>query len=167
MFTSEFITTAGEKKIEAMLHALRDEAFEQPVEIASWKVYRGLVELTPKRWTGITRREWNVDKVGIGQRLVFNNSKTMKWLEDGTGNEGTATSHGGYIYPKSKKFLFIPLNSRAAIGGWTPGMKFGLDFILARRVRGIKAMHIVENYRPVAAGILKAEVKKFLETIIT
>ena len=166
MFTNDFSTGDSEKKIQSMLHALRDEAFDKPVEIAGWKVLRGIVELTPKKYTGVTRRSWKMEKVGTGQRLVSNDSKTMLWLEKGTGNAGTATSHGGYIYPKSKKFLFVPLNSRAAIGGWTPGIKFGTNYVLARRVRGIRAMHIVENFKPNAAEILKTEVKKFLETII-
>jgi len=166
MFSTDFSTGDAEQKIGVMLNALRDEAFDQPVEIAGWKVYRELVELTPKRYTGITRREWKVEKTGIAQRLVFNNSKAMNWLEHGTGNAGTATSHGGYIYPKSKKYLFVPLNSRAAIGGWNAALKFGRDYYLARRVRGIKAMHIVEKFRPRAMEILKNQVKSFLEKLI-
>jgi hypothetical protein len=166
MLTSDFSTGDADAKIERLLTALNDSAFDQPVEIAGWKVYRELVQLTPKRYTGITRREWKMEKVGPGQRLVFNNSKTMLWLEKGTGNAGTATSRGGYIYPATKKFLFIPLNARAAIGGWSPSLVRGTDYLLARRVRGIKAMHIVENFKPRAAEILKAQMKSFLEKVI-
>ena len=90
----------------------------------------------------------------------------MLWLEKGTGNAGTPTSNGGYIYPKTARLLFIPLTSTAAVGGWTPGMKFGTDYVLAKRVRGIKAMRIVENMRPKARALLQAEMKSFLQKVI-
>jgi hypothetical protein len=139
-------------------------AFDQPVEIAAFRVHRELVEKTPKRWTGLTRREWQIQKTGPGERLVFNRSKVMLFLEGGTGNAGTPTSNGGYIYPKTKKFLFVPMRQEAQFG-WKPGMRYGTDYILKRRVRGIKAMRIVEKMRPRAAEILKGEMKNFLERI--
>lgn len=135
-----------------------DGSFDQPIEIAAWKCYRDLVLLTPKKWTGLTRRSWTVSKPQPGERLVFNTSKTMRWLEDGTANGGQ-----DFIYPKSKKFLFIPLTSRAAIGGWSPGMVFGTDYVLRRRVRGITPRHIVKNYRPKAREHVKGEMKAFLK----
>lgn len=159
------ITEDADETIGRLEQVVKTGAFDQPVEIAAFRVHRELVDKTPKRWTGHTRKEWQIQKTAPGQRLVFNRSKVMLFLEGGTGNAGTPTSNGGYIYPKTKKFLFIPLTSTAAVGGWTPGMKFGRDYVLARRVRGIKAMRIVEKMRPRAAEILKGEMKNFLERI--
>lgn len=153
-------------KLDALQAAFAsDGAFREPLERAAWRVHRDLVQLTRKR-TGITRRQWSVssprgDKNSI---RVHNDSKVMLWLERGTGWAGTPTSHGGRIYPKSKKFLYIPLRHGAMV--WRPGLKFGKDFVLARSVRGITAMNIVDKYRPFAGYILKAEMVAFLERYV-
>lgn len=146
--------------------AVDDGSFDQPVEIAAWRCRTELIDRTPKKWTGLTRRAWQVLKGGLGTRIVKNESKVMLFLEEGTGNAGTPTSNGGYIYPKSKKFLFIPKTSTAAVGGWRAGMKWGVDFILARRVRGIQAMRIVARFRERSREILREEMQKFLRNII-
>lgn len=158
-------TEGAQDRLQRIRLAVQDGAFDQPVEIAAWRTQRGLVEATPKRYTGLTRREWKVEKVGEGARLVVNRSKVMLFLEEGTGNAGTATSNGGYIYPKSKKFLFVPLNQRSTYG-WNSSLKWGIDYVLARRVRGIKAMRIISKYRDTALGFLKEEMRKFLERVI-
>lgn len=153
-------------KLRRIALAVEDGSFDQPVEIAAWRCRTELIERTPKKWTGLTRKAWQVDKPGAGTRIVANKSKVMLFLEEGTGNAGTPTSNGGYIYPKSKKFLFIPKTSTAAVGGWRAGMKWGIDFVLARRVRGIQAMHIVGRFRDRAGQILREEMKNFLTRII-
>lgn len=151
-------------RLLARLQLLVDDgSFDKPVEIAAWRCYRDLVLLTPKGWTGLTRRSWQVSNPQPGQRLVFNNSKAMLFMDQGTGNAGTPTSNGGYIYPSKALALFIPLNARAATSGWEEGMKYGTDYVLARRVKGIKAMMIVQKYRPKARQHLKDEMKTFLQ----
>lgn len=159
-------TQEAAEKLERIRVALEGGSFDQPVEITAWRCRTELINLTPQKWTGLTRRAWQIEKQGTGTRLISNGSKVMLFLEEGTGNAGTATSHGGYIYPRSKKFLFIPKTSTAAIGGWTPGMKWGTDFVLARRVRGIQAMHIVSKFRDRSQEILAQEMRKFLKGII-
>lgn len=143
-----------------------DRSFDQPVEIAAWKCHRDLVVATPKKWTGMTRRAWQVKKPGEGARIISNTSKVMLFLEGGTGNAGTPTSNGGYIYPRTKRALFIPLNAKAAISGWDRSMVYGRDYVLAKRVRGIRARHIVKNYRPKAVEHLKNEMKTFLRNAL-
>lgn len=140
--------------------AIEEGGLDQPVDIAAWKCRTELIDRTPKRFTGQTRNHWQVERSGQGQRLVVNRSKIMLFLERGTGQ-----TTGGYIYPKSKKFLFVALTSRA-IAGWHSGLQRGTDYVLARRVRAIKAMHIVEKFRTRASEILREEVKAFLERII-
>lgn len=157
--------SANDSAARALIGKIRelagDGAFDQPVEIAANRVWKGLVEATPKRWTGLTRQAWSVTKTGDGERLVSNSSKIMQFLEKGTGLDT-----GGWIYPKSKMLLYIPLTATASYG-WQPGMQFGVDYVLAKRVRGIKAMKIVELYRPVAMAILKEEMKSFLRKALT
>ena len=155
-----------EGPMQKILLAVKDEAFDVAVDAAAWKSLAKLVGLTPKKWTGLTQKSWQVKKPQAGQRVVFNDSKVMLWLEGGTGNAGTATSKGGYIYPKTKKYLYVPL-TQAASYGWSSGMTFGKDYVLAKRVRGIKPMKIVEKFVPEANEILKIEMKNFLAQILT
>ena len=143
-----------------------EAAFEEPIDLTGKRALRDLIALTPIGWTRKLSEKWKIEKPGVGQRLIFNKSKVMLFLEKGTGNAGTSTSSGGYIYPATKRFLFIPLSSRS-IGGWRPGMVYGADYVLAKRVRGIKAMHIVENYRPKIANILRREIQAFLRRTLT
>ncbi len=174
MIDGEANWEAARRKLAAIEMAMKDGTFDQPVERVGWQVLRMLVEETPKGWTGITRRSWQMQKPEPGSRLVFNSTegrpdrpnKVMLWLEKGTGNANTPTSRGGYIYPKSKRFLFIPKTSTASITGWRPGMQFGRDYVLARRVRGITARNIVERTRPKAAEMLKDEIRSFLRKLI-
>ena len=166
MIQIEALTGDAERKVGQLILAAGDGGFDIPVEIAAWRVHRELVQETPKGWTGNTRREWKVEKVAPAMRRVYNNSKIMLFLEGGTGWAGTPTSNGGYIYPKTKKALFIPLTSTAAHMGWSKGMVWGKDYVLAKRVRGIKAMRIVAKMRPRAAQLLRDEMKLFLQRII-
>lgn len=167
MIQAEALTGEGSRKIRQLVMAAGDGGFDVPVEIAAWRIHRALVQETPKKWTGNTRREWKVEKVAPGTRRIYNNSKVMLFLEAGTGWAGTPTSHGGYIYPKTKKALFIPLTSTAAHMGWSRGMVWGKDYVLAKRVRGIRAMRIVAKMRPRAAQMLRDEMKAFLQKVIT
>jgi len=148
-------------KLEKLADAVRAGAFDQPVEIAAWKAEAALVELTPKKWTGMTRKSWSVKKVTAGSRLIFNSSKVMLFLEGGTGQ-----STGGYIYPRNARLLYIPLNVRASYG-WQKGFVFGKDYVLAKRVKGIQARNIVRDYTPKAMALLKDEMKQFLRRVMT
>ena len=165
MIRATAVTAGAADSIQRVKVAVQDGSFDVPVEIAAFKCRTELIERTPKRWTGLTRRAWEVQRVGPGARMVTNKSKVMLFLEEGTGNAGTPTSNGGYIYPKSKKFLFIPKTSTASLTGWRAGMKYGIDFILARRVRGIKALRIVAGFRGRAREILKGEMQSFLQNL--
>ena len=99
-----------------------------------------LVLATPKGWTGHTRQSWVTRQRLRGGYIVTNKSKVMLWLEKGT------RAHG----PVNKKFLFIPKTRKAALTGWSPEMKINVDYYLAKRVAGIKAMHIVQKERRVS-----------------
>ena len=103
---------------------------------------------TPKK-TGKTRKAWRMEPArGAGGRFGFgytieNNEPTMIWLEDGT------RAHG----PVKAKRLYIP-QTLAARKGYKKGMKFGRDYILAKKVRGIKPHNIVRNQLGLTKGML-------------
>lgn len=112
---------------------------------------KNLVEKTPKRWTGQTRRSWQTIMIPNGV-AVTNISKVMVFLEKGT------QAHG----PRRAKFLYIPLNRKAAIGGWNPSLKRGKDYRLAKRVKGIVAMNIVGRERLLAQRRMLVDMQIFI-----
>ena len=119
--------------------------------VAYWTLVR-LVKRTPKRYTGQVRRSWHLERVGRSY-LVTNLNKVMTFLEGGT------KAHG----PKTAKFLYVPLNKKAAFGGGN--LKFGTDYVLTKRVKGIKAMKIVERQRPKTAFKLRMEMYLYLRSL--
>lgn len=120
------------------------------------RTHKRLVEATPKGYTGLTRQRWEILKTQRGYK-VSNAYKVMRWLEYGT------KAHG----PKVKKALYIPLNRKAALGGWNDKLVYGRDYVLAKRVRGIKALRIVRwERRFVTPADMKAHMKAFVRQVI-
>jgi hypothetical protein len=157
------------KALNALEQAVKPEAIDPIIEREAWFTLHRLVNKTPRKWFGQVKMGWQVEKPRTGERIVVNRNKVMKFLEHGTANGGT-----GYIYPRTKKALFIPLNRKAA-GGWSPGLVMQRmvrgalgwflqkgDYILAKRVRGIKPMHIVKSE---AAEVKKRLLHAFKEHI--
>ena len=101
-----------------------------------------LIQETPKNKLGgggMTRRKWSLLNYSSGRFVGFeinNTSKVMRFLEYGT------KSHG----PRTAKFLYVPLKKKA-IYGWSEGLKFGKDYVLAKKVKGIPALRIVDKRR--------------------
>ena len=81
----------------------------------------------------------------------------MFFLEKGTKDHG----------PKTKKVLYIPLNRKAALGGWNEELQMGVDYILRRKVKGIKAMHIVAYQRPITAQWNYAIMRKHIKALLS
>jgi hypothetical protein len=123
--------------IKNLKKALSPEETDPVIQGISFRTLSRLVRDTPKGFTGQTRKNWEVTKLG-GRKgyAVHNDNKVMLYLEVGT------KAHG----PKTAKFLYIPLKAGAMI--WRPNLKFGRDYVLAKRVKGIKAKRIVERERP-------------------
>lgn len=98
---------------------------------------RNLAAKTPRKWSGKTRKAWRViDKSG-GNKIHFrveNPSPVMAFLEFGTKERR----------PRKSRHLFIPLRKSAwRKGGYRKGMKYGRDFIFAKKARGIKAIRLL------------------------
>lgn len=116
---------------------------------AHWGL-RHTVEAMPKR-TGALKRSWKVLESKNGQEYrIASDSKVALFLEEGT------KAHG----PKVKKFLYIPLRPGAAV--WRKGFVYGEDYILVKRVKGIKA---AKYLKPLSADIFEAMVGNFQKQI--
>ena len=105
--------------------------------------------------TGKTRAAWKKERArGAGGRFAFgykiyNNKPTMIWLEDGT------KAHG----PVTASKLYVP-RSAAARRGYRKGLKWGRDYVLADRVRGIKPHNIVKKQLGMTQTSLKNAMRK-------
>lgn len=128
----------AEKIFDGLLDAIDDRRVSALLFKEAEITRARLVEATPKKWTGQTRREWRTAPIAGGWTIT-NDSRVMRWLEKGT------KAHG----PKRAKMLYIPLVP-SAMYGYSKGFVFGKHYILKKRVRGITAMRIVEKERPLA-----------------
>lgn len=156
--------------LERLRTALSPQGIDPIVERVALKTHRSLVEGTQRsigvavkwphpRWRlAMPENQWKVEKPNPGKRVVINRNEVMAHLEYGTANDGQ-----GYIRPKNKKFLFIPLTQRAAaIGTYQKGMEWGVDYILKKQVRGSQGKHVVRDQTPKTQAMLRAEVLRYL-----
>lgn len=97
--------------------------------------------------TGETKNKWFAIEKGRNVYSIFNTSKVALFLEEGT------KAHG----PKKAKFLYIPL--RRGIKVWRKGQVYGRDYILAKWVKGIKALKYL---KPASNAILNNMVNRFM-----
>lgn len=142
-----------------------------------------LVNSTPIRYTGNTRKGWVHRKLGSMNHLLVNPNKVMGFLEYGT------KAHG----PVRARALFIPLNVQAFHAGPKGVMaanaqarannqwrnygnavrgranrrarlpfQIGVDFLFVKRVKGIRAHHIARDEQARVTRILVEEVKNQL-----
>ena len=121
-----------------------------------------VVSATPKGWTGNTRQGWKIERPKPGVRVVANPMKVALFLEEGTANGGT-----GRIFPRVKRFLYIPLNARAALGGWNATLRRGVDYILRRSVRGIRPRWIARTEGEAAEVRLVKAVQDYIRGILS
>lgn len=176
------------EQLRKLAAGLTPQKADAVVKTAAWKTHAQLVLRTPKKWTGGTRRGWQVKRVRGGVYECVNKTKVMRFLEFGT------AAHG----PVRAKMLFIPLNRRTALAAASRGVravvgntktigerveafvrrvrgqkkktnrpfKYGRDYIFKRWVRGIAGRHIVENFKPKAEAILKNEMAKTVNFLV-
>lgn len=149
------------QKIDRLKRSLQPPALTAVLERVAFETLAHVVAATPKKWTGQVRRSWHVLRPNPHLRTVTNPNKIMRWLEYGTAGGGT-----GFVYPVKAKALYIPL-VRRAMYGWKPSFKFGVDYVLARRVRGIRPRGIVAAERGLAAIRLKLAMKEHVRKALT
>lgn len=133
-----------EKKLKAFItrieKGLSKSVIDKIIEAAAWKGQRLFASTLNSKSIF-----WLVKKLGDGQQISTAN-KVALFLEDGT------KAHG----PKTAKFLYIPLRPGAAT--WRKGFVFGKDYILTKRVKGIKARKYL---KPVSEKIFKDMLRDF------
>jgi hypothetical protein len=146
------IGRTGEGKIfERIRKGLAPEKLDRIVDRVAFKTLAQLVRASPKKWFGQIRSGWRITKPAEGSRkLDIDPSRVTasgtsvadiaKFVDQGTANNGQ-----GYIYPKHSKRLYIPLKRTAIV--WREGLRYGKDYVLARRVKGIKGRKFVAPVR--------------------
>jgi len=157
----------GGRMIAAVKRRSQPEALDPKMATLAGKHFGLLKRATPKKWTGDTRNQWQLQRNGPADYSITSDSRVMKYLEFGTQDHG----------PTHAKALFIPLTKKAwlaytsnlffskgnkgtfkvhAYGGYRKGkalkmrvivLEYGVDYVLAKRVRGIPARHIVRDQR--------------------
>lgn len=157
-------TDKARAKLLAVQAALTVEQRDRIVEKAAFQTLTAAVKMTRdvigvrpdgSRWN-IQKPEnhWQVRKPRLGTRIIANPDKVMKWLDEGT------KPHG----PTVKDWLYIPLKRSAAI--WHPGLKRGIDYILTKKVKGMKRTNVVEKIRSEAKKLLLAAFKAHIKATI-
>jgi len=142
------------RMLKVVRESLTPQKMAQITSRAAHETKRSLMKKTPVRFTGRTAKSWQVTKNSDGY-TIENTSEVMGFLERGT------KAHG----PVRARFLYIPLTYRAS-KGWTKSLKFGKDYVLAKRVRGIKAMHIFRKEKPLARERLRRYIKNHVTRVL-
>jgi hypothetical protein len=112
------------------------------------ETYREVRKMTPKKFTGRTRAAWQIKRLSAAKYVVQNRNRVMRFIDGGT------RAHG----PKRARRMFVPKTKRAFNAGARgvfanpKRFKYGKDYVLARRVRGIKAMKIIDRGSASAKG---------------
>lgn len=141
--------------LQKLYDALGPDGIDQVADKVALKTLAELVQNTPQRWFGQVRKSWQVQTPRTGARLVVNDNKIMWFLEYGTKDHG----------PVSAKALFIPL-TRAAAMGYQRGMRFGQDFVMAKRVRGITPRLIAQQQAAKTEQYMLDEMKNHIREAI-
>jgi hypothetical protein len=148
-------SAAAKDAVEKLALAMTPEAIDPVVDKAALITLRDVVEHTPKKWFGQVRAGWQIQTPGPGARIIENENKVMLFLEEGT------SAHG----PTFKKSLYIPLTRRAA-AGWHQGLKYGVDYILRKSVKGIEARRIARDAQDRANTTLLELMKEHISEAI-
>ncbi len=152
------------EKIKRLQAAMSPESMDAVVSEAAEIVFGWLKDATPIRYFGRLRAAWMRPLRLAEARYVIQNTMTVKTivsgevfvldlLANGTGIYGPT---GMPIVPVHAKLLFVPLNESAS-NGFRPGLRYGVDYYLAKSVRGLRsnqARRPVQTVRPRARKLL-------------
>jgi hypothetical protein len=152
-------TEPARRTMQAIADGITRERTTQICQGVALRTFQAAVQATPVRFFGQVRASWQFIPTQTGA-IIRNPNKIFLFIDQGTANQGA-----GYIYPKVKKFLFVAL-TRAAAGGWHAGLVRGVDYILKKKVRGIKPIHLMDRLRAFANAALKQEFKNYIRELI-
>lgn len=183
----EFNDKEVRAKIEKLKKALTPGAQRGVIRKAADVWHGRLVRRTPRRWTGQTAKSWQVITLPSGDVEVTNPSKAMLWLEKGTRGHGPKKAKRLFV-PLTKRAAqagargVIAANRAASdkaawanYGVKVTGKKkkkvklpfvWGVDYVFAKRVKGIKAMWIVRSARVQARASYRTMMSIHIRSIL-
>jgi hypothetical protein len=176
MYRVRINSQGAEDMLARVQAALAPEAIDPVIQLQAHKAHAELVKATPKRFFGQVRREWTVEKISPGAYRVANPNPIMGWLEYGTGHSTggfiypknakalfvaltrRAALADRRFFGQTCVSQTAGFSAAGAVSRSTRGMivrkstgsqtlVYGIDYVLAKRVRGLKAMKIVERMR--------------------
>lgn len=164
-------TEAAKRMLEKLSEGLTAANLDPIADRVMLKTLAKMVAASPKKWFGQIRSGWTITKPRPGARVLdIPLSKTTSkgtpirqiasWIDQGTANKGQ-----GWIYPTTAKKLYIPLK-KAAADGWNPGLRYGKDYILVPRVRGIRPRYFIAPVRAESFTLFRAEAVKFVRKLM-
>lgn len=124
------------------------------------KTYMRCRRNTPRRFTGETKRAWVMRRNSTANYSVVNTRRVMRFLEKGT------RAHG----PKKAPRMFVPLNQKAFWAyklGSKKKLVLGKDFVLRKRVKGIRPHKIIETNTKIAQKEVAAAMVKHAKHLKT
>jgi hypothetical protein len=145
---------AAKAKLAGVSAGLSRQAIQVLTQRVAGQVFAEIVAATPVRWFGQVRAAWRFIPTPTGA-IIRNDSRIFKFLDQGTRDHG----------PVRARFLYIP-KTKAAAAGWRAGLKRGIDYILTKRVRGIKALHLIDRFRSRSRERLLIEAKQYIRELI-
>lgn len=154
MIRATYKTAGAKSALQNIAKGMNREAINRLVQRVALIMFSQAVAITPVRWFGAVRASWQFRPTPTGA-IIQNNNRAFLFIDQGTRDHG----------PVTKRFLYVPLTKTAA-AGWRPGLKRGIDYILTKKVRGIKAQHIIARLREAANALLKQEFKNYLRDLI-
>lgn len=137
------------RELKRMEREMMAKALDKEMAKIKTVVFKEAKRLTPKgplRGKTRTRDMWEWHKRGASRYTVRNRTKVFRWLDRGTRSHG-AKKAGGRFGGR----MFVPISSRAkrvgikGVMGNRAKYRYGKDFVLAYRVKGIKAHKIVDQ----------------------
>jgi hypothetical protein len=128
-------TNAGQVRLHRLGETMRPRVLNNILRTVASRGMRRLMDATPRGLTGRLKKAWRVVATGKGWTVTNIQGKIVLFLDQGT------RAHG----PVRAKVLFIALTKRAVMSGWTPQLRRGVDYVFAKRVRGIRALNFVSR----------------------
>lgn len=147
-------TEAARAKLQQVQQGLTREVTNSIVQRVGLQMFAEIVAATPVRWFGAVRAAWRFIPTQSGS-IIRNDSKVFRFLDQGTKDHG----------PVQARFLYVPLTKQAA-SGWRSALKRGIDYILTKKVRGIKALRLIDRFRARSRERMLIEFKNHIRQLL-
>ena len=176
---------------ERIKREMTPAAMDRIVGKVAAQTLQSVVSKTPRKWFGQVRRSWGIETPKQGMRYVQNGNKIMFWIEEGTKAHGPVRAKALFI-PLTRKAVLAHASNRGFepknvavkgdsnwVGETRKGLRvftsrgravtliYGVDYVLAKRVKGIAAMKIAAGEQNLVEGRLTAEISNAVVKILT